>query len=155
MWKTDLKLKVIDDKYCILEEDYKIKVGNYLLTVPAGFKTDGASFPLILHPFFPRFGKYKEAAIVHDYLYSKYNSTGINRTLADKIFLKIMEEYGVNKELRKKMYQAVRAFGSVFWKAKEENEGYIDKAFIDRTDEALAYYNVWYEVLKLGGKNND
>ena len=42
---------------------------------------------------------------------------------------------------------AVKCFGETSWKAKLENEGYKDRAIIDRTKEAKEYYNHWYKVL--------
>ena len=47
------------------------------------------------------------------------------------------------------MYKAVRFFGETSWKNKIGNEGYKDKAVIDRTDEAISYYNYWNRILKL------
>ena len=80
-------------------------------------------------------------------LFAKYGSTGINRTLADKIFNFIMKETGVDNRTRRKFYIAVKYFGETSWKAKLENEGYKDRAIIDRTKEAKEYYNHWYKVL--------
>ena len=82
-------------------------------------------------------------------IYSKYNDTGINRTLADKIFDFIMKETGVNAKTRRKFYVAVKYFGKIFWQDKLKNEGYIDRAVIDRTKEAREYYKLWNNILKL------
>lgn len=40
------------------------------VTVPIHFKTDFASTPRFLWAFFPPYGKYTEAAVLHDYLYA-------------------------------------------------------------------------------------
>ena len=93
------------------------------------------------------YGKYINAAVVHDYLYSVYNNTGINRTLADKIFRHIMKETGVDSRIVRKFYAAIKYFGATSWKSKLQNEGYKDRAIIDRTKEAREYYNHWYKVL--------
>lgn len=132
-----------------LYQEYVYEINGYQIKVPQGFVTDLASVPRIFWSIFPPFGKYTPAAIVHDFLYSKYNITGINRTLADKIFLFIMEELGVGYLKRKAMYQAVRSFGERSWKAKLKNEGYKDKAIVDCTEEALIYYEKWNKTLKL------
>lgn len=145
----ELKLKKIDEINCVLEKDYNKQIGDFIIKVPKDFKTDGASIPLILRPFFARYGKNTEAAIIHDYLYSEWNDTGINRTLADKIFYKILRENKVSKRKAYQMYKAVRIFGQVFWKKKLNNEGYKDRAIIDKTDEAINYYKKWKEKLKL------
>ena len=39
------------------------------------------------------------------------NNTGINRTLADKIFRHIMQETGVDNRTVRRFYIAVRCFG--------------------------------------------
>lgn len=148
MEKTQLKFKSFrNGEKCILAEDYLYEINGYILKIPKGFETDGASTPLVLRPFYPAFGKYTEAAVVHDYLYSEKNDTGINRKLADKIFLHIMKECGVSEIKRKKMYKAVRIFGGIFWKKKICNEGYKDQALIDRTEEAVIYYKKWEKIL--------
>lgn len=138
-----------DGRKSRLYQDYIREINGYCITVPKGFITDGASVPRVFWILFPPQGKYTPAAIIHDYLYSKFNDTGINRTLADKIFLFIMEELGVGFLRRKAMYRAVRSFGEPSWKAKLENEGYRDVGVIDHTKEALEYYKKWYKILKL------
>lgn len=132
-----------------LVKDYVYEVNGYKITVPKGFVTDGASVPDVLKPIYNPFGKYFPAAIVHDYLYSEYNDTGINRTLADKIFNFIMKELKISRLTRRKFYIAVRCFGSLSWKKKINNEGYKDKAVVDRTEEAIKYYAYWQEKIKL------
>ena len=146
---TKLKLKPINDSKCILEDDYIYSINGFLITVPKGFITDGASIPKSLQWLYNPFGRYIKAAIVHDFLYSSYNNTGINRTLADKIFRHIMQETGVDNRTVRRFYTAVRCFGETSWKPKLLNEGYKDKAIIDRTKEAKEYYNFWDKVLGL------
>ena len=41
------------------------------------------------------------------------------------------------------MYKAVRMFGEVFWEKKLKNEGYRNRAIIDKTEEAKLYYSEW------------
>ena len=146
---TKLKLKPINDGKCILEADYTYSINGFLITVPKGFITDGASIPKSLQWIYDPYGKYIKGAVIHDYLYSKYNDTGINRTLADKIFDFIMKETGVNSKTRRKFYIAVKYFGKIFWQDKLRNEGYIDRAIIDRTKEVREYYKLWNNILKV------
>ena len=147
MEKTKLILDPISNGKAILLEEYVYDINGYLIRVPKSFITDGASVPHCLQWLYNPYGKYINAAVVHDYLYSTYNSTGINRTLADKIFRYIMKETGIDSRTRRKFYMAVRAFGETSWKTKLQNEGYKDRAVIDRTKEAKEYYNHWYKVL--------
>lgn len=148
MEKSQLKFKAFreGEKY-ILAEEYIYKINNYEIVVPKGFRTDLASVPLALRVFFPRDGEYTPAAVVHDFLYSKFNKTGINRELADKIFLFIMKELKVAKYKRKMMYKAVRIFGELAWEKKLENEGYYKQAVVDKTNEAKEYYSRWKKIL--------
>lgn len=60
-----------------------------------------------------------------------------------------MKETGVNRKTRRKFYVAVKYFGKIFWQDKLKNEGYIDRAIVDRTKEAREYYRLWNNILKL------
>jgi len=147
MEKTKLILDPISNGKAILLEEYVYEINGYLIRVPKSFITDGASVPKSLQWLYNPYGKYIKAAVIHDYLYSVYNNTGINRTLADKIFNFIMKETGIDNRIRRKFYIAVRAFGETSWKHKLQNEGYKDRAIIDHTKEAKEYYKHWYKVL--------
>ena len=147
MEKTKLILDPISNGKAILLQDYIYSINGYDITVFKGFVTDGASVPHSLQWLYNPFGKYIKAAVIHDYLYSCYNNTGINRTLADKIFNFIMKETGVDNRTRRKFYMAVKCFGTTSWKTKLQNEGYKDRAIVDRTKEAKEYYAYWDKVL--------
>ena len=149
MEKTKLILEPISNGKAVLMQDYIYSINGYDIKVFKGFVTDGASVPHSLQWLYNPFGKYIKAAVIHDYLYSTYNNTGINRTLADKIFRHIMKETGVDSRIVRKFYAAVKYFGATSWKSKLENEGYKDRAIIDRTNEAKEYYNYWNKVLGL------
>ena len=149
MEKTKLILDPISNGKAILLEEYVYEINGYLIRVPKSFITDGASVPHSLQWLYNHYGKYINAAVVHDYLYSVYNNTGINRTLADKIFRHIMKETGVDNRTVRRFYNAVKYFGATSWKTKLQNEGYKDRAVIDRTKEAKEYYAYWYDKLKL------
>ena len=149
MEKSKLILDPISNGKAILLEEYVYDINGYLIRVPKSFITDGASVPHSLQWLYNPYGKYINAAVVHDYLYSVYNNTGINRTLSDKIFRHIMKETGVDNRIVRKFYAAVKCFGATSWKAKLQNEGYKDRAIIDKTKEAKEYYNYWNKVLGL------
>ena len=147
MEKSKLILKPLSNGKAILLDDYVYSINGYDIKVFRGFITDGASVPKSLQWLYNPFGRYIKGAVVHDYLYSTYNNTGINRTLADKIFMHIMKETGVSTNIRRKFYTAVRCFGETSWKPKLQNEGYKDRAIVDRTKEAKEYYAYWDKVL--------
>ena len=84
--------------------------------VPSGFQSDGASVPKFLWDRMPPFGKYLEAAIVHDF-YCTLGRDGrspIGFRQAAKIFREAMAACGVGWYRRNIMYQAVRWFGPKF-----------------------------------------
>ena len=86
------------------------------VVVPIGFVTDFASVPRVFWKILPKWGKYGNAAVVHDYLYSKGNRS---RKECDKIFLSGMKVLGVPTWKRYSMYYAVRMFGWICF-GKEE-----------------------------------
>ena len=149
MEKTKLIPDPISNGKAILLQDYIYSINGYEIKVFKGFVTDGASVPHSLRWLYNPYGKYINAAVIHDYLYSTYNNTGINRTLADKIFKHIMKETGVDSRIARKFYAAVKYFGATSWKTKLQNEGYKDRAVIDRTKESKEYYNYWNKILGL------
>jgi hypothetical protein len=85
--------------------------------VPQGFETDGASVPKCLQWVLPPFGKYGQAAVVHDKLYTDAQITvdgkniNITRARADSIFLEAMGVLKVSSLVQNAMYLAVRLFG--------------------------------------------
>lgn len=84
--------------------------GGMTIVAPKGMITDFASTPRFLWPIFPPFGKYSQAAVLHDYI---YNAPGldISRKRADAIFLEAMAASGVPGWKRTVMYLGVRLFG--------------------------------------------
>lgn len=91
-----------------------------IITVPAGFLTDGASVPRIFWNIFSPFGSYFPAALIHDYLYSKasYPSWVISRADSDEIFLAAMKDVGVGWFTRRIIYRAVRLGGWASYKKR-------------------------------------
>jgi hypothetical protein len=86
------------------------------IVIPENFVTDFASTPSLLYPIFPPIGIYNKAAMVHDYLYSKYCPHNISRKISDKFFLQAMQVLEVPAWKRWAMYLAVRAFGKYRFK---------------------------------------
>ena len=78
------------------------------INVPAGFITDFASVPRIFWAIIPQWGKYGNAAVLHDFL---YQSGQYSRKRADEIFLEAMEVGGTSWLCRHVMFLAVRFFG--------------------------------------------
>ena len=102
-----------------LISDYIYQIENYVIRVPKSFVTDYASIPRIFRAIVLPYGKHSGASVVHDYLYSKNCELNIERKKADKIFLEILKEGGVNPILARLMYIAVRCFGKTRYKIKK------------------------------------
>jgi len=87
--------------------------------VPRGFVFDFASIPKIFWSLIgaPATGKYREAAVVHDYC---YYSEAYSRWGCDRLFLQQMEDLDVPWWKRIAIYWAVRLFGWISWKKKRK-----------------------------------
>jgi hypothetical protein len=117
---------VNDGKRWVIRSDFGYDVGEEgsgeNINIPKGFVTDFASTPRLLVGVFPRWGKYGNAAVVHDYLY--WQQKKYTRERADEIFLEAMEVLGVSKFNKNCLYLAVKHFGFFAWNshAKEKRD---------------------------------
>ena len=102
-----------------LISDYIYQIEERVIRVPKSFVTDYASIPRIFRAIVLPYGKHSGASVVHDYLYSKSCELNIERKKADKIFLEILKEEGVDPILARLMYIAVRCFGKTRYKIKK------------------------------------
>lgn len=87
------------------------------IRVPLGFVTDFASVPIGFRNIISPDGNHNRAAVVHDYLYSRYGRReGISRAAADAIFYEAMLDLGVSKLKAWTMWSAVRVGGWIPWR---------------------------------------
>ena len=93
----------------------------YRVSVPVGFKSDGASVPRFFWRlvFPPGDSRAMFAAFIHDYLYRKH-PFGWTREMADALFYKLLVKDGVPKWRAWLAYKGVRLFGSKAWNAGGE-----------------------------------
>jgi hypothetical protein len=82
------------------------------IMVERGFVTDFASIPRLLWVIFPKWGKYGNAAVIHDWLYWVQTRS---RKESDAIMLEAMGILRVSKITRHLIYRAVRVFGWWAW----------------------------------------
>lgn len=78
--------------------DHEVTLYNFTthgVTVPAGFKSDGASCPRLFWAIIPPFKRTKKAAFVHDYLCSVAKNK-YDRRAADCLFYMILRRNGIN-----------------------------------------------------------
>lgn len=95
------------------------------ITVPAGFRTDGASVPRCLWWLFPRIDSYFAAAVIHDWLYRQggvvdFPGHRLGRRAADRVFLLGCEACGTGYVWRRLMYYAVRFGGERSFRGIED-----------------------------------
>ena len=83
------------------------------IVVPEDFVSDGASVPQIFWSLFPPFGKYLEAAIVHDWLCveGKAGRGYCSSSEAHAVFREAMRVQGIGLAKRSTMWTAVRTCG--------------------------------------------
>ena len=101
--------------YTLLEEltvNWKGKV----LTVPAGFKSDGASVPRFFwrSVFPPGDTRALRAAFAHDFIYRTHPFEW-SKAEADEMFYDLLREDGVKWFAAQKAYWGVRLFGGSSW----------------------------------------
>ena len=105
-----------DGKTWVLMREFGYEVGaegsDDQITVPLTFETDFASIPRPLWAILPKWGKYGNAAVIHDWLYWEQQRP---RAAADAVLLEGMVVLGVNTLVRNIIYAAVRLFGWAAW----------------------------------------
>ena len=109
----------LEDKenWWVLRKEFHYEVGyegsGDTIAVPAGFVTNFASIPKILWSFFPPWGEYGKASVVHDYLYYSQKRT---KEESDYIFYEGMVVLGVKEGRAKFYHNMVKWFGGGGWK---------------------------------------
>jgi hypothetical protein len=112
-----------DGRTWITRRDFGYDVGaegsGDTIDVPIGFMTDFASVPRVFWAILPQWGKYGNAAVIHDYCY--WDQTR-SRKESDAIFYEGMGVLGVSSVTRHVMYWAVRYFGGFAWKGNQKKK---------------------------------
>jgi len=116
-FNNSLKIEFVSMYRGKVLEDITYTNDGISITIKKGFITDGASIPRWLWSFTgsPFVGKYRKAAVLHDYIY-RYRL--YNKKDADLLFYKIMLESGVSKFKAKLFYLALYFFGRKDFKKK-------------------------------------
>ncbi|MDC7249274.1 MAG: DUF1353 domain-containing protein [Sphaerochaetaceae bacterium] len=106
--------QISSSKYELQHDLYYRSKNGRVFVVKKGFVHDGAS-----KGFLKRFGKYTNAAILHDALYA---SELLSRKESDDLFLEAMEVSDVHYLRRYTYYYAVRMFGGFVWAKHKRHE---------------------------------
>ncbi len=105
-----------DGKTWVLVRDFGYDVGAEAsgdhIDVVIGFQTDFATVPRLFWVILPKWGRYGNATVIHDWLY--WIQTRPRRE-ADAILLEAMGVLGVSSLVKYPMYWAVRLFGWLAW----------------------------------------
>ncbi len=109
-----------DGKTWVLVEPFGYDVGELgsgdTIEVVRGFKTDFASIPRLFWIVLPKWGKYGNAAVIHDWLYFTQQRT---REEADRILFEAMQVLTVPRWQQYPIFYAVRWFGWFAWKRNQ------------------------------------
>ena len=105
-----------DGRTWVLLDSFSYDVGREhsgdTIHVPALFMTDFASVPRPFWAVFPPWGKYGNAAVIHDFGYATQTRP---RGQVDAIFLEGMQVLGVGWLARHLIYWSVRSWGWLAW----------------------------------------
>ncbi|HZI23030.1 MAG TPA: DUF1353 domain-containing protein [Gemmatimonadales bacterium] len=116
---TDILLvsPLADGQTWVIMRDFGYDVGSEgsddHIAVPIGFETDFATIPRPFWAVLPKWGRYGNAAVIHDWLYWAQRRP---RAAADGIFLEAMGVLGVGSLTKSTLYWAVRLFGWLAWR---------------------------------------
>lgn len=118
-WSPGIPLAHIGPTDAILLADITI----YGVTIPAGYRTDGASVPRAFYNIIARFTDALPAALVHDLRYDPpadehgVKRRTMTRAQADSEFYRNLRASGVSRRRAWLAYSAVRAAGWRPWNA--------------------------------------
>lgn len=118
-FENNLKVELIGDQLFRLTDSSKYSNKKFEIKIYKDFEFDGASIPKTLWSIYgcPFGGLYSQAACLHDALYATHL---FDRKTCDKIFHEAMLASGVNMNIAKQMYLAVRTFGQSAYDGKYE-----------------------------------
>lgn len=106
------------------------------IEVETGFMTDFASVPRPLWILLPKWGKYGNAAVVHDWLYWTQHS--ITRKEADQVLFEGMTVLHVTPWQKYPIYWAVRFLGWLAWQRNQwDRAGGYDRVLRRRSIKSI------------------
>lgn len=139
---SDFASEALDSDYWAVSKTFVYYIGeknsSSWVEIPVGYLTDGASVPRIFWNVIPPWGRWGQAAIVHDYLceYLKIKTTegekSITRKECDDIFLEAMLVIGVPPYKAKMIHGAVAFYRTI---ARVKKPSFDPKKFM--VEEAL------------------
>lgn len=105
-----------EDCFFIFQDIYYTLSNGKKIIIPKGFETDFATIPRLFWRMFPpHLKKYRQGAVVHDYLYMTSDIV-TSRAFADAEFRKILIKKGTSKWVAWLFWLVIRIFGNKRWK---------------------------------------
>jgi hypothetical protein len=115
---TDILLvsPLADGKTWVIMRNFGYEVGTEgsgdVIDVAIGFQTDFATIPWPVWILLPKWGRYGNATVIHDWLYWTQRRP---RAAADAILLEAMGVLGVSVAVKYTLFWGVRLFGWLAW----------------------------------------
>lgn len=101
--------ELLDGNLFALVDPVRVRIGPMTIVVPAGYITDFASLPSVLHWWIrPTDKRAVRAAVVHDWIYHTHI---LPRGIGDAVFQVILRQDGMPRRKAKLLSTAVRACG--------------------------------------------
>jgi len=122
--------QISDDLYKLEHDLYYRSIDGRIFVVRKGFIHDGASKAFLKH-----FGKYTNAAILHDAL---FGTQKLPRNEADNLFLEAMQVLQVAYIRRYAYYWMVVCLGWKAWNDKTDEQRQINQKYLEVYDEKVS-----------------
>ncbi|MEE8374010.1 MAG: DUF1353 domain-containing protein [Dehalococcoidia bacterium] len=137
-----------DGRNWVILKDFGYDVGGEnsgeTINVPIGFVTDFASVPRPLWWFAPKWGRYGNAAVIHDFCYWDQS---YDRRKSDDVFKEGMQVLKVGRIKTWLLYYAVRYFGRMAWNANKRRKRRGVQKVLEKLPEKVSDWNAM-KVLK-------
>ena len=131
-----------DGRNWVILKDFGYDVGEEnsgeTINVPIGFVTDFASVPRPLWWFAPKWGRYGNAAVIHDFCYWDQS---YDRRKSDDIFREGMQVLKVGRIKTWLLYYAVRYFGCMAWNANKKRKRRGVEKVLEKLPEKVSDWN--------------
>ncbi len=131
-----------DGRNWVILKDFGYDVGGEnsgeTINVPIGFVTDFASVPRPLWWFAPKWGRYGNAAVIHDFCYWDQS---YDRRKSDDVFKEGMQVLKVGRIRTWLLYYAVRYFGCMAWNANKKRRRKGVQKVLEKLPEKVSDWN--------------
>lgn len=104
--------KVVGTSQWLTEKTFSwVSKTGFIVIIPGGYLTDGASAPWLFRWLIPRWGAYRRAVVLHDFLYGNHTFLGISRLQCDVFLEEAMRDDETPLWQRLLIYKGVRVGG--------------------------------------------